>query len=129
MRLSFTDLYGFVINRGLAAPDSLSEPLASLPEWLLKLLREASSNSAKHGGVPISQVVREQVPEGQRNSTIARVSGHLFAKRVDPRICLDLMLAFNAKYCVPPLDEKEVTRTVASIDHLSFKQLQNKIKG
>jgi putative DNA primase/helicase len=101
-------------------------PLAQPPAWLLNLLRQGGTTASKHGGTPIGQVVQEQVPEGQRNTTIARVAGHLLAKRIDPRICLDLMLAFNATRCVPPLDEKEVARTVASIEHLSFTKLINK---
>jgi hypothetical protein len=101
-------------------------PLAQPPEWLLSLLRQGGATAAKHGPNPISQVVQEQVPEGQRNTTIARVAGHLLAKRVDPHICLDLLLAFNATRCVPPLDEKEVARTVASIDRLNFNNFTKK---
>ena len=105
---------------------SLDTPLVLPPAWLLQLMKQGGSAGVKSNKPPIKQVVREQVPQGQRNSTIARVSGHLLAKHVDTRICLDLMLAFNDKYCVPPLDEEEVMRTVASIDHLAFVKLINK---
>lgn len=106
---------------------SIDEKLAEIPAWLLALLRKGKSSSNSSGkGQAIRDVVREKVPEGQRNTTIARISGHLLAKRVDARICLDLMLAFNEKYCSPPLDEKEVTRTVASIEHLAFTKLINR---
>lgn len=108
---------------------SIDTPLALPPPWLLRLLRQSGRPQSKCGTSPISQVVGKRVPEGQRNTTIARISGHLLAKRVDPHICHELMLAFNAKYCAPPLDEQEVGRTVASIDRLAFKQLMNKKLG
>jgi putative DNA primase/helicase len=104
----------------------LDAPLAALPTWLLNLMQQSGGYGSKQLGTPIKQVVREQVPEGQRNTIITRISGHLFAKRVDPGICLDLMLAFNAKFCAPPLDEKEVAQIVASIDRLAFTKLTKK---
>lgn len=106
---------------------TLDTELAEIPAWLLELLRKGKGSSGtSEKGPAIRDVVREKVPEGQRNTTIARISGHLFAKRVETRICLDLMLAFNEKYCSPPLDEKEVARTVASIEHLAFTKLINR---
>lgn len=106
---------------------TLDTELAEIPAWLLDLLRQGKgSNSTSAKGPAIRDVVRAQVPEGQRNTTIARISGHLLAKRVDTRICLDLVLAFNEKYCSPPLDEKEVAKVVASIEHLAFTKLINR---
>ena len=39
----------------------------------------------------------------------------LLGRRIDPHVCLELILAFNATRCRPPLPEDEVVATVASI--------------
>lgn len=104
---------------------SLDTPLAPLTPWLLALMKKGGSGSVTTEKRPIKDMVRERVPEGQRNTTITRISGHLIAKMVDPGICLDLMLAFNDKYCKPPLDEREVIRTVKSIEQINFKKRMN----
>ena len=54
----------------------------------------------------------EGAVEGERNTEICRLSGHLLARRVDPLVVLELMQAFNATRCSPPLPDEEVTRTV-----------------
>jgi hypothetical protein len=60
-------------------------------------------------------MVRRAVPEGERNIAIAKLSGLLLAKRIDPYVTLDLMLGFNQKHCAPPLEDKEVAVVVANI--------------
>jgi hypothetical protein len=62
--------------------------------------------------------VREGVSEGERNSTIASLTGHLLWHGVDPEVALEVMLAWNRMRCRPPLDDAEVARTVASITKL-----------
>lgn len=63
------------------------------------------------------QLVREGVLEGERNSTIASLTGHLLW-HVDPEVALELMLAWNRMRCRPPLDDAEVAQVVASITRL-----------
>lgn len=63
-------------------------------------------------------LVREGVPEGQRNSTIASLAGHLFWHGVDAEVVLELMLAWNRVRCRPPLPDGEVAAVVASIGRL-----------
>jgi Bifunctional DNA primase/polymerase, N-terminal/Primase C terminal 1 (PriCT-1) len=55
------------------------------------------------------------VSEGARNETIARFAGHLLRHFVDPYVALQLLLAWNAAHCRPPLDAEEIARTVNSI--------------
>jgi hypothetical protein len=62
--------------------------------------------------------VQEGVSEGERNSTVASLTGHLLWHGVDPQVALELMLAWNRLRCRPPLDDEEVARVVASITHL-----------
>jgi hypothetical protein len=62
------------------------------------------------------------VSEGARNKTIARFAGHLLRHYVDPYVALELLLTWNAAHCRPPLDAKEITRTVNSIAGKEFKR-------
>lgn len=103
-----------------------STPIAPPPAWLLRLMQQGGGNSASLGKPHVADLVRGTLPGGQRNNSITRIVGHLLAKRVDPRICLDLMLAFNEARCSPPLDASEVAGIVASIDHRAFTQLLNR---
>ncbi|QOF73632.1 bifunctional DNA primase/polymerase [Aminobacter sp. SR38] len=96
-------------------PDEV--PLADLPEWLLDQLI-----GRKHGdavGKPVRRNwcrhVAETHAEGQRNDAVARLAGHLLRARVDPRVCLMLIIAWNRLHCLPPLDDDEVVVTVRSI--------------
>ena len=63
-------------------------------------------------------LVREGVLEGERNSTIASLSGHLLWHGVDPDVAVELLLCWNAVRCRPPLSDDEVVRTAESIVRL-----------
>lgn len=100
--------------RWTCSPDVF--PLASLPAWLVRLLSGGS-----HRARPLTEwrgLVREGVAEGERNDTIASLAGHLLWHDIDPEVAAELLLAWNAARCRPPLDEAEVLRTVASITRL-----------
>lgn len=87
---------------------------APLPGWLLEIARGDTPRS----GHPLSwwrSRVRETVPEGQRNDTIASFTGHLLWYGLDPAVACELMLCWNRIHCRPPLDDDEVARTVESI--------------
>ncbi len=88
---------------------------AALPRWIF----------AGAGGPRVGRsrdewrhLVRDGVPEGQRNSTIASLTGHLLWHGVDAEVALELMLAWNRMRCRPPLDDAEVAQVVASITKL-----------
>ncbi len=88
-------------------------PLAPAPSWLLALVgrRERPGHPPAHW----RRLVREGVGEGERNSSIASLAGHLLWHGVDPAVTLDLLLCWNASRCRPPLSAEEVKRTVDSI--------------
>ena len=94
------------------SPDDLAP--APLPFWLLD----------PHGGrqgrsiADWRALVRKGVPEGQRNSSIASLTGHLLWHGVDPEVALELMLAWNRLRCRPPLDDAEVAQVVHNITRL-----------
>lgn len=96
--------------------------VAPLPEWLLELV---IGGRKPRRGYPLShwrELVRQGVGEGERNNTIASLTGHLLWHEVDPEIILDLLLCWNAQRCRPPLPHDEVARTVESIVHTHERQ-------
>ncbi len=93
-------------------PDDLAP--APLPAWLLALVR----HDAAQPGHPLGHwraLVRRGVAEGERNNTVASLTGHLLWHEVDPEVVMELMLCWNRVRCRPPLDDKEVARTVESV--------------
>jgi Bifunctional DNA primase/polymerase, N-terminal/Primase C terminal 1 (PriCT-1) len=88
--------------------------LCTLPPWLAALLDYPPNAKAK----PATEwraLVRDEIAEGRRNDTIARLAGHLLRRYVDPHVVLELLLAWNATRCKPPLDHADIVRTVNSI--------------
>lgn len=91
--------------------------LAPMPAWLLQ---EAAGEYERRGH-PLEywrNLLREGVPEGERNNTIASLAGHLLWHGVDPHVVQELLLCWNRIRCRPPLSDGEVVRTVESITHL-----------
>lgn len=90
--------------------------VAALPAWFLDLLRkpQRSSHSLAHW----RQLTQAGVDEGERNATLASLTGHLLWRGVDPEVALELLLAWNRSRCRPPLPDDEVARVVQSITHL-----------
>jgi len=103
-------LYAWAPGR---APEQMA--LAALPRWLLFAGR---GPQPRHSLADWRRLVREGVPEGERNTTIASLTGHLLWHGVDAEVALELMLAWNRLRCRPPLDDEEVARVVASIARL-----------
>lgn len=90
---------------------------AALPPWLLALVRGGTSQSA-HSPAHWRSLVREGINEGERNSTIASLAGHLLHRDVDAQVVLELLLTWNRVRCHPPLSDHEVARVVESIARL-----------
>jgi hypothetical protein len=91
-----------------------------MPEWLSTLSRRDTT----HRGHPMAYwraLVRQGVAEGERNNTIASLTGHLLWHEVDPEVVLELLLSWNRVRCRPPLDDEEVARTVESVRHTHFR--------
>jgi hypothetical protein len=101
------------------SPDEIT--LAPLPRWILMPLRGPRVGRSLPQW---RQLLREGVPEGQRNSTIASLTGHLLWHGVDPEVALELMLSWNRMRCRPPLDDAEVAQVVASITRLHETSLE-----
>lgn len=96
------------------APDEL--PPARLPARFLDATR--ASAPAGHDPAHWRRLVHDGVAEGERNATIASLTGHLLWRGVDPDVALELLLAWNRTRCRPPLADEEVARVVQSIARL-----------
>jgi hypothetical protein len=88
--------------------------LADAPAWLIEAVAQ------KPGPRPRPpeewrKLTQQGVGEGERNNSVASFAGHLLRREVDPFVVLQLLLAWNATRCRPPLPEAEVARTVDSI--------------
>jgi hypothetical protein len=87
---------------------------AAAPEWLLSIIAERKSSTA----APASEwreLVCSGVAEGQRNSSAARLAGHLLRRFIDPIVALELVQSWNAMRCTPPLSPDEIIAIVNSI--------------
>lgn len=124
--IDFRGHNGYVVapgSRGMAGeyrwlvPTSV--PLAPLPSWILRLLRQ---------GVVVRQRKREKlmdteidvgkfdrIPEGQRNDGLARVAGILISSGKGEVESNVLLHTANMMLCEPPLPEREVDLIHASI--------------
>jgi hypothetical protein len=91
--------------------------LAPAPAWLLAKVNGGNGHG-RIGPTPPAEwrtLVRDGVGEGTRNSTVARLAGHLLRQHVDPFVVLELLRSWNTTSCRPPLDDVELERTVNSI--------------
>ena len=88
-------------------------PVAPLPDWV----KGAPDKPQMHATTPEAwcELAGNLVVEGERNNSIARLAGLLLRRYVDPRVVLELLQAWNAYRCRPPLDADEVGQVVSSI--------------
>ncbi len=90
--------------------------IAPLPTWLLALLVSSPRPKAPlDPRSPLADVVLKGAGEGQRNTSLARLAGHLLRHRVDPYVTLGLLQSWSQANCRPPLTEEEIQRTLDSI--------------
>lgn len=83
-------------------------PVPELPAWVLSLAGRKRSPSKREAGAPAT------FPEGGRNDGLYRLACSMRAKNFSEEEILPAILASNATRCVPPLDDVEVAKIVAS---------------
>lgn len=88
--------------------------LAALPDWIAACAPAATSRPKATPASEWVAMVRDGLPDGQRNAGLARIVGHLLARDVDARLVAELAHLVNGR-CRPPLEVREVDRIVASI--------------
>ncbi|SPE29323.1 Bifunctional DNA primase/polymerase [Burkholderiales bacterium] len=96
------------------APQDLSA--ARMPAWLGQAMQAAGHS--RHAPSHWRRLVSEGVAEGERNNTLASLTGHLLSRGVDPEVALELLLSWNRTRCRPPLADDDVVQVVQSITRL-----------
>ncbi len=76
-------------------------PLADPPAWLLELIQNGPARAT-------SPPIGEEIPEGQRNETLASVAGTMRRRGLDGTAILAALRETNRLRCRPPLSESEV---------------------
>lgn len=96
--------------------------LAALPAWVLASQPVAMvagssvavGSSANVVKLPVSDLLEQGATEGNRNNTLARLVGH-WASTMPFESAVELAQTWNRSRCHPPLESREVERTVRSI--------------
>lgn len=83
--------------------------LAELPGWLL----EGDAHERRNGTQP--KAVGTEIPEGQRNATLASLAGSMRHCGMGEAEILAALEVANRDRCRPPLDAREVARIAASV--------------
>lgn len=97
-----------------AHPDDVA--LASLPAWLIGLRNARPPQTAQgRGRTDWRTLAATGATQGQRNTSVAALAGHLLRRGVDPVVTLHLLRSWNQTRNTPPLADEEVTRTVNSV--------------
>jgi Bifunctional DNA primase/polymerase, N-terminal/Primase C terminal 1 (PriCT-1) len=93
-----------------------AKTFAAAPGWLLAKIAATSGNG--YTATPPAEwreMVCGGVDEGRRNAAIARLTGLLLQRRIDPVVARELAISWDATHCRPSLGEAEVTTIVNSI--------------
>ena len=85
------------------------DAIATLPDWFFEVTAATKPRVKTH------ITVGGTIPEGERNNTITHLTGRLLRGYIPAALTLDLVLAYNAVHCSPPLDDDEVEAIVNSI--------------
>ncbi len=91
-------------------------PFAELPQMVLKELQKVPSLQR-----PLKELYKG-VPEGERNTSLTRLVGRWVAVGLSLEDCLEMAFMWNQRNN-PPLDDKEVEKTVKSIFHRHYNKL------
>jgi hypothetical protein len=89
--------------------------LAEPPDWLIELLTMRPTGE-RTPDAEWRRIAGEGAREGERNTTLARLAGHLLSRRdIDPVVARELLLAWSQARCAPPMPERQALRTIQSI--------------
>jgi hypothetical protein len=96
----------------IKTPDE--EQIVDSPSWLLDMIRAQSNGHDGQGKKLTPKDWHRVVPEGQRNTELARKAGYLL-RSMSVVDALPMLSAWNLKWCNPPLEEAELRTIVESI--------------
>jgi hypothetical protein len=91
---------------------------ADAPEWLLDLIAKGGGSAKKEAAYSAGEwtsFLDDHVDGSRRSAAIARISGILLRRYVEPEIALGLVRSWNESRCHPPLDSEAVERIMRNI--------------
>jgi hypothetical protein len=103
-----------------------AQSFAVAPDWLIAKAADAAPKRTATPAAEWRSLATNGVSEGQRDCTITRLAGHLMRRFVDPFVVLELLQAWNATRCKPPLPTADVERIANSI---AAKELRRRTSG
>lgn len=92
-----------------------ADTMSPAPLWLLSLLQETPHTPHNSQQVSDWPELLKGVGEGQRNDSLARLAGLLFASGLPPHTAAELCLSWNEARCKPPLPHQEAYQIINSI--------------
>ncbi len=111
---------GYTVLPPSATPDGPYEALntpadaiALPPAFAARLASQASSTAARERVTEVFSGRR--ITEGGRHPALCTMVGHLAAHQIALPYAMELVHAWNAQYCDPPKDAREVTKLVTDI--------------
>jgi hypothetical protein len=107
-------------------PDDV--PLADVPAWIIGAL-SAKTYEPGAAAAKWRSIAHRDIIDGERNETLARITGHVLRRHVDPDIAVALIHAFNKTQCTPPLDTAEVDQILRSIAAKEARRIRTEIGG
>ena len=112
-------LPGFLHQKGepfLSRLHYVADDLSPIPvEFLGRELNLSCEPETLSEHLPVISRRSNEIPEGQRNTTLTRIAGRLRASGMDEDELLSHLTEANETRCVPPLSEAEVCGIAASI--------------
>lgn len=88
---------------------------AEAPGWLVTPIAEPTNGAPVVTPPSESRELVKGVAQGARDCSAAKLAGYLLRRRIDPFVVLELLQAWNATRCAPPLPEGDIVRIVNSI--------------
>lgn len=95
------------------------------PAWIEALGASPDGHTPRVPGDEWAALLRA-IPEGQRNQSLARITGHLLAKNVSVHMAAGLVHLVNRTACRPPLPTSEVDRILDSIARAELAKRQRR---
>ena len=92
--------------------DNTDKP-APIPGWLLNRIQAPRRGSASVTNW--AALIHNDINDGERNDTLARIVGHLMRRSVAPQVALEIAAAINDARCRPPLLLSDITIIINSI--------------
>jgi hypothetical protein len=88
--------------------------VAAAPDQLIAKISERANGKATPQA-EWQQLFTSDIPEGQRDCTLTRMTGKLLRHCVNAADVLGIMQAINVARCKPPLPPEDIERIVDSI--------------